>query len=201
MVERLFCDKNMGFSIFRSYSLLFNVCTYLIETNDLIYIIDPGKFSNNFYEWMSKYKDKTILVFITHEHFDHHYDLNKIQENFNSTVFIPSLEFKSAIEDSKKNLSYYLGDPIKTEITNYTNKSNLKVYKTPGHSQESYCYKYKNYLFSGDTIIEKKYLTFKFPGSNKLDYFKSVDFIKSSNPPNTIVLPGHGDFFYLNSIE
>ena len=54
-------------------------------------------------------------------------------------------------------------------------------------------------LFGGDTVIDKKNLVLKLPGSNKMNYMQSIDKIKNIIPDDTIVLPGHGDFFLLNT--
>jgi glyoxylase-like metal-dependent hydrolase (beta-lactamase superfamily II) len=56
-------------------------------------------------------------------------------------------------------------------------------------------------LFTGDTIIETQYLTFKLPGANKLDYNKSIDYIIKENSPDINILPGHGEVFLLNKIK
>jgi glyoxylase-like metal-dependent hydrolase (beta-lactamase superfamily II) len=201
MVELLFCNNFKGFKIYRIKSILFEVCTYLIESEDYLYVIDPGKHSTQFYRFLDDSK-KNIVIYITHEHFDHHYDLNKIQENFNSKVFIPNAEFQIALFDDRKNLSHYFNDPISTKIINpLLINSEFKIFKTPGHSIHSYCYKFDNYLFSGDTIIETQYLTFKLPGANKVEYNKSIDYIIKENSPDINILPGHGETFLLNKIK
>ena len=200
-MELLFSNYIKGFNIYRIKSILFEVCTYIIETNDYLYLIDPGKHSDLFYSFL-KNSHKNIIIYITHEHFDHHFDLNKIQQKFNSKVFIPNTEFQIALYDDRKNLSYYFNDPISTKILNpFLKDSDLMVFKTPGHSIHSYCYKFDNYLFTGDTIIESNYLTFKLPGSDKNEYNKSFDYIKNENSPDTQILPGHGDTFLLNNIK
>ncbi len=200
-MELLFYNNIKDFRIYRFKSILFEVCTYLIESNDYLYVIDPGKQSEHFYRFLHD-SNKKIIIYITHEHFDHHYDLNKIQEKYNPKVFIPNYDFQNALSLDKLNLSYYFNDVINTSIINpFYEKSDLKVFKTPGHSIHSYCYKFDNYLFTGDTIIESKYLTFKLPGANKLEYNKSIDYIIKENSPETNILPGHGDTFLLNNIK
>ena len=197
-MELLFCNNIKNFRIYRFKSILFEVCTYLIESNDYLYVIDPGKQTEHFYGFLND-SIKNITIYVTHEHFDHHYDLNKIQEKYSSKVFIPNIEFQLALLDNRKNLSYYFLDSITTKIINpIFQSSELRIFKTPGHSIHSYCYKFDNYLFTGDTIIESNYLTFKLPGANKIEYNKSLNYINKENSPDTIILPGHGDPFLLN---
>ena len=78
--------------------------------------------------------------------------------------------------------------------TNY-----FEVIETPGHSIFSVCFFYKNMLFGGDTVIDKKNLVLKLPGSNKMNYKESIAKIKNIITGDTIVLPGHGDFFLFNT--
>ena len=198
MVEPLFCNINKKSTLFRHISEMFGVCTYFIlEQNNLV-IIDPGKLDDNTFEWINKYESINKIVYISHEHFDHHYHANKIFNLEKTYFFSPSENFNIALKDTRKNLSYFYDDPIETKPNLITSEHYLKIIKTPGHSVESYCFVYDNVLFGGDSIIEKKYLVFKLPGGNKNDFIKSVGNLNKTIDSNTIVLPGHGDLFWFN---
>jgi glyoxylase-like metal-dependent hydrolase (beta-lactamase superfamily II) len=86
--------------------------------------------------------------------------------------------------------------PIKTHCNKSTGLNYFEVIETPGHSKLSLCLLHKNLLFGGDTIIEKENLVLKLPGSNRIDYKESIAKVKIKINNNTIVLPGHGNFFY-----
>ncbi len=177
---------------------MFGVCSYFILEQDKLIIIDPGKLDDNVFEWLNKFKNFSKIVYITHEHFDHHYDANKVFELEKTYFFSPCENFNVVIKDVSKNLSYYYNDPIETVVKFNTVISDLKIIKTPGHSKESYCFVYDNLLFGGDTVIERKYLVFKLPGGNRNDFNYSISKIKDNIDLNTIVLPGHGDLFYFD---
>lgn len=199
MVEPLFCNINKKSTLFRHISEMFGVCTYFIlEQNNLV-IIDPGKLDNTVFEWLDEFDNLSKIVYITHEHFDHHYHANKVLNLKKTFLYIPSESFNQALIDSKKNLSYYYDQNVQTISKSITDISYLKVIKTPGHSRESYCFIYDDVVFGGDTIIDKKYLVFKLPGGDKLDFNNSVERLKSNVNLSSIVLPGHGDFFCLDN--
>ncbi len=199
MVEPLFCNLDDRSIVYRSVSDLFGVCIYFLVDQKKVLIVDPGRLSEDVYLWLEQFKNHQKIIYITHEHFDHHYDVNKLLKIHNTSVFLYSKEFAIALQCSRKNLSYYYNIAIETAlsipcVTNY-----FKVIDTPGHSLFSVCFLYKNILFGGDTVIDKKNLVLKLPGSNKLNYKESIDKLKNIIPDDTIVLPGHGDSFLFNT--
>lgn len=197
MVEPLFCNIKNNSTLYRYISDMFGVCSYFILEQDKLIIIDPGKFDDSVFAWLNKFNNLRKIVYITHEHFDHHYNANKVFDLENTYFYSPSEKFDIALKDIRKNLSFYYNDPIETVADSKMFESFLKVIKTPGHSEESYCFNYDNILFGGDTLIEKKYLVLKLPGSNKKDYENSINLLKEQLVKDSIVLPGHGEFFDL----
>ena len=198
MIEQLFCNLDDKSIVYRFVSELFQVCTYFLIDKEKIIIVDPGKLNDEVYNWLKHYNTLNKIIYITHEHFDHHFDVNKLLKNKNTRVYMQSDAFKDAINNCRTNISFYYNMPIKTNCDNLSIHNYFEAIATPGHSKFSYCFKYKNMLFGGDTVIEKKYLVFKLPGGNKNDFIKSVDHLNKTIDSNTIVLPGHGDFFYFN---
>ncbi|TBH71743.1 MBL fold metallo-hydrolase [Aquirufa antheringensis] len=201
MVEQLFCNINNKSSVYRYKSELFGACTYFILEKEILYIVDPGYFNNHVFDWVYKHNNRKIIVFITHEHFDHHFHANEILLMDNAISYSPSKEFQTAVKDLRINLSYYYGYNVETILKDGIESFKFHVIKTPGHSKESYCYWYDGILFGGDTVIEKKNLVLKLPGSNKIEFMNSYNLLNSTIDNNTIVLPGHGDLFYFNEWE
>lgn len=199
MVESLFCNLDDRSIVYRSISDLFGVCTYFFVDQEKVLIIDPGRLSEEVYLWLEQYKNHKKIIYITHEHFDHHYDANKLLKIQNTSVFINSKEFEDAILCSRKNLSYYYNIAMETALTIPSVTNYFEIIETPGHSILSVCFFYKNILFGGDTVIDKKNLVLKLPGSNKLKYKDSIVNLKNIIPDDTIVLPGHGDIFLFNT--
>lgn len=201
MVEQLFCNLDDKSVVYRSISDLFAVCTYFIVDEHNVLIVDPGRLSEEVYKWLAKFENHKKIIFLTHEHFDHHYDVNRLLLIENTSVNLCTDAFQEALQCSRKNLSYYYNIPLETRFSNCTNLNYFQVIETPGHSKFSVCFLYKNMLFGGDTVIEKKFLVLKLPGNNKVDYKKSIAKIKEITTENTIVLPGHGDLFFINVLK
>lgn len=195
MIEPLFCNLDDKSIVYKSVSDLFGVCTYFLLDQEKVIIVDPGRLSDAVYFWLEQFKAHKKIIYLTHEHFDHHYDVNKLLNFPRTSVFIPSNEFEIAVKNTRTNLSYYHNTPIETNLINESENNYFEVIATPGHSKNSYCYKYKNILFGGDTVIEKKYLVLKLPGGDKSKFEASVLKLNGKTEPNTIVLPGHGNFF------
>jgi glyoxylase-like metal-dependent hydrolase (beta-lactamase superfamily II) len=199
MVEPLFCNLDDRSIVYRSISDLFGVCIYFLVDHEKVLIIDPGRLSEDVYIWLEQFKNHKKIIYITHEHFDHHYDVNKLLKIQNTSAFFYSKEFEESLQCGRKNLSYYYDITIETALSIKSDSNYFEVIETPGHSIFSVCFLYKNLLFGGDTVIDKKSLILKLPGSNKLDFKESMDKIKNIIPGDTVVLPGHGDFFLFNT--
>ncbi|MDN3676035.1 MBL fold metallo-hydrolase [Flavobacterium paronense] len=199
MIEPLFCNLDDRSIVYRSVSDLFGVCTYFLVDQEKVIIVDPGRLSEEVYHWLEQFKAHKKIIYLTHEHFDHHYDVNKLLAFENTAAFSISIDFEQAIKCGRKNLSYYYNTPIESVLSKQTEFNFFEIIVTPGHSKFSVCFMYKNMLFGGDTVIEKENLVLKLPGSNKIDYKESIDKIKNLTSKNTIVLPGHGNLFLFNN--
>lgn len=195
MVEPLFCNTDDRSVVYRYVSDLFKVCTYFIVDDEKVIIVDPGKMDIDVYEWLLQFNEIDKIIYITHEHFDHHFDVNLMLRYPRTSVYLNSKKFASVILDTRKNLSHYYNTPIATRCSKISVSNYLHVMPTPGHSEMSYCFRYKNLLFGGDTVIENKYLVLKLPGSDKAKFKESVLKLRNNIELNTVVLPGHGNIF------
>jgi glyoxylase-like metal-dependent hydrolase (beta-lactamase superfamily II) len=71
----------------------------------------------------------------------------------------------------------------------------LHTIKTPGHTPGSICFRLDDapVLFSGDTLFPGGPGATKFPGGDFDQIIGSIDRRLFTLPPETLVLPGHGD--------
>ena len=71
----------------------------------------------------------------------------------------------------------------------------LHTIKTPGHTPGSICFRLEDapILFSGDTLFPGGPGATKFPGGDFDTIIQSIDRKLFTLPPDTLVLPGHGD--------
>ncbi len=178
--------------------------TYIINEYDKAYIIDPG---GNFKE-IKKYLDKKSFdvqgILLTHGHFDHIIAVNEIEKEYNTKIFIHEKE-RDFLFDPNLNLSgltykkFIINNKAAVVTFNENDKLKLgketiRIIETPGHTRGGVCYKYKNFLFSGDTLFKGTIGRTDLPTSNTLDIQKSIKKIIKICSDNTIVYPGHGHF-------
>ena len=141
-------------------------CYVLIKDNSAL-IIDPG-------DEISKIKKviknlSVVGVLITHQHFDHIGALSFFDKN---TIYDYS---------NLKEKEYNIG-PFK-----------LTVIYTPGHSEDSisYYFKEENILFCGDFIFYNSIGRCDLPTGDFNTMLKSIEKIKKY-PKDMLIYPGHG---------
>ncbi|MFW6046256.1 MAG: MBL fold metallo-hydrolase [Candidatus Woesearchaeota archaeon] len=174
----------------------------IIKQNEKYFLIDTSidSFRNDLIKSLSKLNisPKNVkCIFNTHEHYDH---------IGNSLIFNNSLKYMS--EKTPKDITKYsLGYdfetyPFSIERISEGNYFNFDVYLTPGHSSSGITLFYKNTLFCGDTLFERGIPRTDFINSSKkelLSSFKKLKKIVKNKKERILVLPGHGDSFYLDN--
>lgn len=188
--------------------------TYVLELeNDFLILIDVGNFdTGEFKKWVNATNKKIAYVILTHEHADHCCGVDDLFE-FQQFELLCSLECATNIKNSKQNFSYYLEEieefEIKTEKIKIVEDSEVleisgyefTFIKTPGHSPGGLCILAENYFFSGDTVLNGIKTPLTFPHSNRNEYKKSIERIRTILKPGVIVYPGHDvNFEYSNQL-
>jgi len=174
---------------------LFHVCTYFIVDELKVIIVDPGKLNDNVCKWLLQFNEIDKIIYVTHEHFDHHFDVNLLLGYQRTSLYLHTDGFADAIFNPRTNLSHFYDMSVETKSNHRSILNFFEVIETPGHSGHSCCFRYKNLLFGGDTVIENKYLVFKLPGGDKSKFKESVIKLREITESDTIVLPGHGGIF------
>ena len=126
---------------------------------------------------------RTVLE--THGHWDH---IQAVPEVRNAGYEVGVTAADAAMLDS---YDYLLEDDTMIEV----GRARLHTITTPGHTPGSICFRLvdKPVLFSGDTLFPGG------PGNTKTDLgdfdtiIESIDRRLFTLPPDTMVLPGHGD--------
>jgi len=176
--------------------------TYIINEKADAYIIDPGTNFSGIKEYIDKKRFNVVGILLTHGHFDHIIATNEIVQEYHTKIFIHEKE-KTFLFDPRLNLSGLMPTKFtikdKNSVVTFTEKDKLKLGKetlkiieTPGHSRGSVCFKYKNTLFSGDTLFKGTIGRTDLPTSNTLDIQKSIKKIIKLCGDKTVVYPGHG---------
>ncbi|AIO18992.1 putative metallo-hydrolase [Candidatus Izimaplasma bacterium HR1] len=178
--------------------------TYVINQKKEVLIIDPGAhfLEIDAYIKENEYDVKGILL--THGHFDHLYTLEETQKAYDCPVYI-FIDERDFLFNPNLNLSSSLNKPIifknKDKVITLDKdsvitlgKEQITLIHTPGHSRGSVCYKYKRFLFSGDTLFKGTIGRTDLPTSNKKQLMESLKLILKVTRDNTVVYPGHGNF-------
>ena len=75
----------------------------------------------------------------------------------------------------------------------------MKVYITPGHSDDSVCLQIDNMLFTGDTLIKDVRTVTKLKGGSVKKLEETVRFLSSLKGKGLTVHAGHEDSFLLDN--
>jgi hydroxyacylglutathione hydrolase len=180
--------------------------------NPFCIVIDPGTSDClDLFHFLTTQNLVPEYIFLTHEHFDHIWGINKLKETYSCKI-ICSKKCGEKIVDRKKNMSVFFDQigfqsyaaDILIENINFSlmwHNMKFEFFVTKGHSDGSICIFFENNLFTGDTIIKDHKTVVKFPGGNKNDLLNSLDNLYSKFEDKTVyVYPGHNNCFYLNEI-
>jgi hydroxyacylglutathione hydrolase len=183
-------------------SSIFFENTYIVvntESGGAI-LIDPGRSTWQRIKLIIGKDIKIEAIFITHAHFDHVFDLGFVKAETNAPIYMHQLDVpllkdfvsvaKTYDADSKPlpdvDIFCREGDVIKLgDIV-------FEVIHVPGHTAGSVCLKWKDGIFTGDTLM------FKTIGDCAQDGFDEyIDGIKNklfTLPENLVIYPGHSKY-------
>lgn len=146
---------------------------YILYEDGKCLIIDPGDEENNIIKQIDKLGVKPVGILLTHNHFDH----TMCAESLSSFYRVPIFDHKNLFEGKKKI------EPF-----------NFEVIYTPGHSNTSITFYFKDYciMFVGDFIFYENIGRVDLPGGSFSDMIDSLRKIKKYDD-DIVLYPGHGD--------
>lgn len=174
--------------------------TYVLSKGDDCIVIDPSlNFKDKALEIIDKYNVKA--VFLTHAHIDH---IDGIQWFKEYPIYITKEEYNYIHNNSYNLYSFFQNSKI-FNLNDYNFNllyegdkiplldSDIEVIITPGHTLGGACYRYKDMLFTGDTLFKESIGRTDFPGGDESSILRSVKRIIEEYPDNTILYPGHDE--------
>lgn len=180
--------------------------TYLLysDRNNDCYIIDPADDATTISDEILSLKLKPKAILLTHGHFDHVLAVSQLQLIFNIPLYCGRQDF-FLLEKINQSASHWLKRPIKAvkiskidydlDQIEYLSLDNIDIHllKTPGHTPGGYSFYIppQKLLFSGDTLFKQGIGRTDFSYANPTGLKKSLSKL-SKLPPQTLVLPGHG---------
>lgn len=177
--------------------------------NDECIIIDPGTENCVGLEEILLELDLIpIKIILTHEHFDHCWGCNYLQNKYNIPILCSKI-CSERVRHHKTNYSVYFNPQhsfdIKGEIlvlhsvdVIMFNCHKINVYQTPGHTDSSITLVVENHIFTGDTLIRGLETITKLPGGSKTKLLRTIYFYKGLKGNNYLVHPGHLEEFKLD---
>ncbi len=176
---------------------------YIVESNDVSVIIDPGFLDSKLLAYAKENAEKIKYIFLTHRHFDHVNAAVNLRKITDAKIVVHKLDecglysdeksltamcgyvYGTAEEDARADVLVADGD----EIT--VGDLVFKVKETPGHSPGSVTYHIDKTIFCGDVLFKGSIGRTDFPEGNVVDMRESLKAL-SALPDDTVVYSGHG---------
>lgn len=174
------------------------------ETTKKAVVIDPGDDAEFIMHRIHDEQAYPIYLLATHGHFDHIMAATELKLVYTIPFLIHKNDL-SILARHKKTAEYFLGidvpppPPPDGFLTHgmqlHVGKSSLTVIETPGHTQGSIClYDGNDTIFTGDTLFAYGNVgRTDLEGGDREQLYNSIKHRIMKLPPQTIVLPGHGE--------
>ena len=175
----------------------FSANCYILTEGDYVAVIDPGEYYIEAANALKKAKHPYILL--THSHFDHILGLYQLWQETSAKVVISTEESVGLLEENDISLVKQTGNfmpSVKADILVGDNdklpfcEDFISVIATPGHTLGSVCYKYKNALFTGDTLFCGTIGRTDLPSGDLFTLLQSLKKLKDISE-DLRVYPGH----------
>lgn len=164
---------------------------WLVDCGDVEKVIEQG--------W------NILGVLLTHSHSDHIYGLNRLIEKFPDALVYTNAEGEVGLQNSKWNFSRYHDDveefmfrkPENVRVlegegwTSLEDGTSVEVLFTPGHEPSCVCYRFGEWLFTGDAYIPGLKTVTNFPRSNKQQAKESLVRLQELERSGLKIMPGH----------
>ena len=149
---------------------------------------------------------KVVAVLLTHGHYDHFVNLDKIVNHFKVKCYVSNLDFEK-LYNPKMNYSIIFNKffstklleedfvVLKESVGSFSIEGfDVSYFLTPGHTNGSLCYLVNNeILFTGDTIFSSSYGRTDLLTGSEEDMKNSLTFLKEKFC-GVKFYPGHGEF-------
>ena len=177
----------------------FGANTYALTTdNQTAVVIDPSQ--PRVFDELKNKGLQAKYVLLTHCHFDHIGDADRLREVTNTKIAIGVFD-NASLSDENKNLCNLFGVQLKPFSADITFSDGevyslgdieFKVIHTPGHTLGGVCYLIDDILFSGDTLFSGSIGRTEFPDGEFAILKNSVNKLYQL-PESTKVYSGHGE--------
>lgn len=152
--------------------------SYLFGDGEYCAVIDPSYDEKSIRETIKASGCTLQWVLLTHDHGDHIASAESLAESFGARI----AAFRTSIARYDK--------PLQDDDIIKVGSLRVRVFYTPGHTEDSVCYYCEGWLFTGDTLFVGKVGGTDYGKGAMLEY-KSLHEKLLTLPDETIVFPGH----------
>ena len=168
--------------------------SYVLHDNGHVLFVDPGRYYKKIMECVGK-NEIVDGILLTHGHSDHTGAVDDLCDVYNCPVYMDHHDLALVLPSNAGKYGY--SAPVYAPIHDLNEKEvkigafSLEIHHTPGHTDGSICVRYKNILFTGDTLFASSCgRTDLYSGSDEkmrqtLEYLKTL-------PHDLQIYPGHG---------
>lgn len=174
---------------------------YLLWSEKEAGVIDPGGPVSQVIEFIKQHGLVLKWIVNTHGHADHIAGNGALRNEFGAPILIQERDREMLLEPTA-NLSVFMGKGITSPDADKLLKEGdllrldsevLQVIETPGHTPGGISLATPGLLFSGDTLFFESIGRADLPGGDYEQLLQSIRNKLMVLPPETIVLPGHGE--------
>ena len=174
-------------------------CYALVSDGEAV-LIDAGAYPKDLEAALDRRELRIKASLLTHGHFDHILAASALKEKFGVPMYVHESDAEMLTDGYKNAYSVFFGGEWEGCAPDKIIKNgdrltffgeNIDVIHTPGHSEGSVCYKWKNNLFTGDTIFSRGTGRCDLYGGNNAKIIRSIDQL-GELPSDTVIYPGHG---------
>lgn len=166
---------------------------YVLHDRDHVLFVDPGRYAKQIASCVSE-KETVDGIILTHGHEDHTGAADDLAEMYGCPVYISFEDY--ILIDPKNSTPFGYGAPVYSKV--YDLKGTMKigifdleVIATPGHTAGSVCIRYRNLLFTGDTLFAGSIGRTDLYSGDEEQMIQSLVLL-SKLSHDLHVLPGHG---------